>query len=204
MTEIWLVRHGETAWSRSGQHTSLTDLELTVEGKEAADSLAAKLAGQSFDRVLCSPLQRAQETARRAGFANPEICGELVEWHYGAGEGLTTAQIQTVIPHWRIWTHGAPAANLSELPVSGQQKPALNQGESIADVTKRLGAFVVSLRHSDAEKILCFGHGHALRAMSALWCELDVAAGAHFPLATGSLSILGWEKTTPALLRWNA
>ena len=204
MTEIWLIRHGETVWSKAGQHTSLTDLSLTDEGEKAAESLANKLAGESFDRILCSPLQRARQTAKLAGFPDPEICEELVEWHYGAGEGLTTAQIQTVIPHWRIWTHGAPEADLSRLVVAGEHQPASNRGESIDDVTKRLGALVVSLRHSGADKILCFGHGHALRAMSALWCELEVTAGAHFPLATGSLSILGWEKTTPALLRWNA
>lgn len=190
--EVWLVRHGETEWSKSGQHTSFTDLPLLPEGAEAAEKLRERLAGQHFDLVWSSPRQRATETARLAGFERPEIVEDLVEWNYGAGEGLTTPQIQELVPNWRIWTHGAP------IIADGAD------GESRAEVTARLQRVVDRLRSSDAERALLFGHGHCLRALATVWCDMLISDGWHFPMKTASVSVLGWEKDTPALVRWNS
>lgn len=192
INEVWLVRHGETEWSKSGKHTSVTDLPLLPEGVEAAEALRERLRGESFGLVLSSPRCRALETARLAGFEDVEVCDDLVEWDYGAGEGLTSLQIRDQIPNWRIWTHGAPQ-------IAGGR-----DGETCAEVTARLRRVVDRLRSADVEKALLFGHGHSLRALATVWCDLTVADGAHFPMKTASVSVLGWEKTTPALVRWNS
>lgn len=204
MKEIWLVRHGETAWSKSGQHTSLTDLPLTEQGRASAAALQSRLAGQHFDLVLTSPLRRARETAELAGFADAVVEPGLVEWNYGAGEGLTSAQIREVIPDWRIWTHGAPQLQRGLLPVAGDVAPVEQPGESLHDVTIRLASLIARLTQADHERVLMFAHGHILRAFAALWCAMPVASGSHFPLETGAVSVLGFEKTTPALIHWNS
>lgn len=192
MKEVWLVRHGETEWSATGQHTSTTDLPLLPDGEAAARALAPRLAGVEFDLVLTSPLRRARETARLAGFPDAQPCDDLIEWRYGPAEGKTTAEIQQVVPTWRIWTHGAPA-------IAGEPP-----GETPAQVIARLSKLVDRLRASEAERALLFGHGHCLRALATVWCDLIIADGAHFPMSTASVSVLGWEKTTPALVRWNS
>lgn len=204
MTDVWLVRHGETDWSKSGQHTSLTDLPLTEEGTRHVGGLAERLAKEHFDLVLTSPLQRARRTAELAGFGDAQVCDDLVEWRYGAGEGLTTPQIQQHVPGWRIWTHGAPKFDASDAPIAGSHERFVGPGESKYAVTARLGGLIERLRDGGHERVLLFGHGHALRAFAALWCELGVEAGAHFPLSTGAVSVLGYEKTTPAIVRWNS
>jgi broad specificity phosphatase PhoE len=189
MTQLFLVRHGETEWSRSGQHTSVTDLPLTERGEAQARALAGHLDPAEFGLVLSSPRQRAVRTAELAGFtgpAEPRLDEDLAEWFYGDYEGRTSDEIHQTVPGWTIWTH----------PVPG--------GESHDQVTVRLDRVVDRLRASGVERAICFGHGHALRALTLRWLEFDVAYGVHFPLDTGTVSVLGSEKDQPALQRWNA
>lgn len=184
MTELWLVRHGETDWSKTGRHTSTTDLPLTAEGEAVAKELAPRLAGQEFGLVLSSPRTRARRTAELAGFAEPEVTEDLVEWDYGSYEGVTTPEIRESVPGWTVWTHPSPG------------------GEPAAQVGERLDRVVDRVR--GVERALVFGHGHALRALTARWLGLPVAAGAHLRLDTATLSVLGFERENPVILRWNA
>jgi probable phosphoglycerate mutase len=183
-SQLWLVRHGETEWSASGRHTSRTDLDLTGAGVEAARSVAAKLHGTSFARVLSSPLLRAWRTAELAGFGSPEPVEDLREWDYGADEGLTTAQIRESRPGWTVFRDG-PAG-----------------GESCAEVGARADRVVELVRAVDGP-VLAFSHGHFCRVLGARWLGLEVTDGAHLTLATASVSVLGWERDTPAVLHWN-
>ncbi len=189
MTVLFLVRHGETEWSRSGRHTSVTDLPLTDLGVEQAQALRAHLSPQDFQLVLSSPRQRARVTAELVGFtgpAEPQLDEDLVEWGYGDYEGLTSDEIHESVPGWTIWSQ----------PVPG--------GESAADVATRLDRVVTRVRESGVERAICFGHGHALRALTMCWLGFDLALGVHFPLETSTVSVLGEEKGLPALQRWNA
>lgn len=181
--EVWLVRHGETAWSREHRHTSRTDVPLTDLGVEAARGLAARLAGTGFATVLTSPRQRARRTAELAGFGHAAVDEDLVEWDYGDYEGVTTVEIRRTVPGWTVWTHGAPG------------------GETAEEVTARLDRVVARL--GAGGRALVFGHGHALRALTARWLGLPVRDGRHFVLGTAALSVLGHERDTPAILRWN-
>jgi probable phosphoglycerate mutase len=181
--EVWLVRHGETAWSRDHRHTSHTDLPLTELGIESARGLAERLAGRAFEVVLTSPRQRARRTAELAGFGHAAVDEDLVEWDYGDYEGITTAEIRESVPGWTVWTHGAPG------------------GESAEEVTARLDRVVARLRGGGPA--LVFGHGHALRALTARWLGLPVRDGRHFVLATAAVCVLGYERETPAVLGWN-
>lgn len=192
MKEVWLVRHGETEWSLSGRHTGRTDIPLTAAGRAAAALLRYRLAAQHFDLVLTSPLQRAAETAALAGFSSAERCADLVEWDYGPAEGLTSAQVRELVPTWRIWTHGAPV-------IAGTVP-----GETKSQARERLARVVERLREAPGERALLFGHGHALRALTTIWCGMPIEAGAHFPLQTATIGTLGYEKETPAIVRWNA
>ncbi len=182
--EVWLVRHGETEWSRDHRHTSTTDLPLTPVGEEAARSLAPRLQGIGFDHVLTSPLQRARRTAELTGHPNAEVVPDLVEWGYGDYEGITTPEIRETVPGWTVWTHPTPG------------------GESAAGITLRLDRVLARLRGS--QRFLVFGHGHALRALTARWLGLPVAEGRGFRLDTATVSVLGYERDTPVMLRWNA
>ncbi len=189
MTELVLVRHGETEWSRSGQHTSVTDLPLTEEGRRQAQALLGRLDPTDFQLVLSSPRERARQTARLAGFtggAEPVVDDDLVEWAYGDYEGLTSAEIRESDPDWLLWRDGCP------------------NGESPAQVADRLGRAVRRIRESAAERAIVFGHGHALRGLTLVWLDLGLARGEQFPLHTATVSVLGWEKGEPALQRWNA
>jgi broad specificity phosphatase PhoE len=183
MGDLWLVRHGETEWSRDHRHTSVTDLDLTEAGVDVAGRLRERLAGHEFDLVLSSPRLRARRTAELAGF-EPELDEDLVEWAYGDYEGVTTAEIRETVPGWTVWTH----------PVPG--------GESGADVAQRLDRVVARARDA-AGDVLVFGHGHALRALVARWLGLPVADGRLFRLDTATLGVLGYERETPVVLRWN-
>ena len=183
-SQLWLVRHGETEWSASGRHTSRTDLDLTQAGVEAARSVADKLAGTSFRRVLTSPLQRSRRTASLAGYAAPDVVEDLREWDYGDYEGRTTAEIRTERPGWTVWRDGP----------SG--------GETCADVGRRADR-VVALARSVDGPVLAFSHGHFCRVLAARWLDLDVLDGKHLALSTASVSVLGWERDTPAVLHWN-
>jgi probable phosphoglycerate mutase len=183
-SQLWLVRHGETEWSASGRHTSRTDLDLTEAGVEAARSVADKLRGTSFARVLSSPLLRAWRTAELAGFGSPEPVEDLREWDYGADEGLTTAQIRESRPGWTVFRDG-PAG-----------------GETCAEVGARADRVVELVRAVDGP-VLAFSHGHFCRVLGARWLGLEVTDGAHLTLSTASVSVLGWERDTPAVLHWN-
>jgi broad specificity phosphatase PhoE len=189
MTELYLVRHGETEWSRDGRHTSVTDLPLTEVGEQQARRLLGHLRPEDFQLILSSPRRRARETAELAGFSGPyepHVTEDLVEWYYGDYEGRTSAEINDSVPGWTIWTHPVP------------------NGETGGQVAARLDRVVARVRESGVGRAICFGHGHALRALTMRWLGFDLGLGGHFPLDTSTLSVLGEEKGLPSLERWNA
>lgn len=188
MTQLYLVRHGQTEWSANGRHTSITDLDLTGEGVREAEGLRERLDPADFDLALCSPRLRARRTAELAGFDSGriQITGDLAEWHYGEYEGRTGAEVRAENPGWTLWTASTPG------------------GESAQDVAIRLDRVIERAVTSRAERVICFAHGHALRALMLRWLGLDFALGDQFPLETGTLSILGRYKDGRALLRWNS
>jgi broad specificity phosphatase PhoE len=183
--ELWLVRHGETEWSRDGKHTSTTDLDLTEKGVEVACTLKDRLADTKFDLVLSSPRHRARRTAELAGFTDVEVDEDLVEWDYGDYEGITTAEIRETVPGWTVWTHPTPG------------------GETARQVTERLDRVVAKIRAA-GERVLVFGHGHSLRALTARWIQQPVDEGRFFKLDTSTISTLGYERDFPVVLRWNS
>ena len=185
MRELWLIRHGETEWSRSGQHTGRTDLPLTVQGERQAALLGRRLAGRKFALVLTSPLGRARETCRLAGYgAAARDEPELMEWDYGAYEGRTTAQIREEVPGWIIWKNG----------VSG--------GESADQVGARCDRVILAC--TDVEgSVALFAHGHVLRILAARWLGLPAAGGRYLALDTASLSVLGHEHEARVIRNWN-
>ncbi len=183
--EVWLVRHGETEWSRDHKHTSVTDLPLTEYGVQVARALGDRLADATFDLVLTSPRQRASRTAELAGFADAQIEDDLVEWAYGDYEGITTAEIRETVPGWTVWTHPSPG------------------GETAQEVSDRLDRAVAKVR-ANGGRALVFGHGHALRAFAARWIAQPVSDGRHLRLDTATVSVLGYERETPVILRWNS
>ncbi|GCD91609.1 histidine phosphatase family protein [Nocardioides sp. LS1] len=182
---VWLVRHGETEWSRSGRHTSTTDLPLLPEGEEVARGLAARLADVPFTLTLTSPRQRARVTAELAGHGDAEVDEDLVEWDYGDYEGVTTEEIRRTVPGWTIWTGTCPG------------------GESAEHVAARLDRVVARARAATGP-VLLFAHGHALRALTARWLGLPVSDGRLFRLDTATVSVLGFERESPVVLRWNS
>lgn len=182
--ELWLVRHGPTEWSEAGRHTSTTDLPLTEAGEAAALSLAARLSDVEFGLVLTSPRLRARRTAELAGFPGAQVEDDVVEWAYGDYEGVTTDEIRKTVPDWTVWTHPSPG------------------GETADEVTKRLDRVVAKVRAADT-RTLVFAHGHALRALAARWIEQPVDEGRFLKLDTATVSVLGYERETPAVLRWN-
>lgn len=183
--DLWLVRHGETEWSRDGRHTSTTDLPLLPDGERVALGLAERLAEVEFGLVLTSPRQRARRTAELAGHADAEVTDDLVEWNYGSYEGITTPEIRESAPGWTVWTHPIP------------------DGETADDLGRRLDRVVERARGADG-RTLVFGHGHALRALTARWLGLPVREGRLLRLDTATVSVLGHERETPVVLRWNS
>ncbi len=188
MTEptLIVVRHGETAWSRSGQHTSRTDLDLTPRGEEQAEHIGAVLSPIRFDLVLSSPRLRALRTAELAGLTPLQIDDDLVEWDYGDLEGLTTVEIRETYPGWSIWDGPWPG------------------GETGSDVAARADRLIDRLTSSDAELIALVGHGHFSRVLAARWVGENVTVGRWLFLDTGTWSELGWVAGSPALRCWNA
>jgi broad specificity phosphatase PhoE len=182
--EVVLVRHGETEWSAALRHTGRTDLPLTEAGEEQARAVGKVLRGQEFALVLSSPLRRALDTARLAGF-EPQVREELAEWDYGDYEGRTTAEIRETIPDWTIWAYGAAG------------------GESGAQVAARVDRVIGEILHVDGD-VLVFAHGHLLRVLCARWLELEPGDGRLFALDSGTLSTLGFEREQRVIRVWNA
>ena len=183
--ELWIVRHGETAWSREGRHTSRTEVPLTDSGEQAAAQLADRLGGVEFELVLTSPRQRARRTAELAGFPDAQVAEDLTEWDYGDYEGITTAQIRAQVPGWTVWSGDCP------------------HGETAEQVGIRLDRVVARVRDHGG-RVLVFGHGHASRVLACRWLGLPVADGRLLRLDTGTVSVLGYEHETAAVARWNA
>jgi broad specificity phosphatase PhoE len=181
--EVVLVRHGETEWSRTGRHTGRSDPPLTEEGERQARAVGEALRRRSFAVVWSSPLTRACETARLAGF-EPELRDDLAEWDYGEYDGLTTPEIREQVPDWTIWRYGAPG------------------GESVEQLSARADRVVADLLTVDGD-VLVFSHGHFLRVLTARWLELAAADGRLFALDSGTLSTLGFEREQRVIRAWN-
>ena len=185
MNEVVLVRHGQTEWSLSGQHTGRTDIPLTDEGRRQAELLAARLARWRFALVLTSPLSRARETCRLAGLGDvAEVTDDLREWDYGDYESLRTVDIRKERPGWDLWRHGVP------------------NGETVEDVGRRADRVIERARAVEGDMAL-FAHGHVLRVLGARWVGLPPADGRLLVLTTASVSVLGWERETAVVERWN-
>jgi len=189
-----VVRHGQTAWSRTGRHTGTTDLPLEEEGRVQAQALGSRLAGHRFAEVLVSPLRRARQTCALAGFGEAAtVVDDLAEWDYGEYEGLTTDEIRSRRPGWTIWRDGVPG------------------GETLADVAARADRVVARVRAlgerpdgpGGTVDVLAFAHAHILRVLTARWLGESSTFGARLVLGPAAPSVLGAERETPALLRWN-
>jgi probable phosphoglycerate mutase len=182
---ITAIRHGDTAWSLDGRHTGWTDIPLVDSGRQQAALLGRRLAGRSFALVLSSPLSRAIDTCRLAGYGDVATTDpDLREWNYGDLEGLTSDQIRATYPGWTIWTG----------PVPG--------GESSVDVSRRADRVIAQALAADGD-VAIFAHGHFLRVLAARWLELAADQGALFELATATLSRLGWERERRVIELWN-
>ena len=182
---VFVIRHGETAWSLSGQHTGTTDIPLTDNGRRLAKRLRPILAKEVFARVFVSPLQRARETCELAGLGNGAVIDtDLVEWNYGEYEGLTPKQIHERAPGWLIFRDGCPG------------------GESPEQVGARVDRVIARSREVEGDVAL-FAHGHVLRVLVARWIGLPAGAGQHFLLDTGTLCVLGYYREIPAVKVWN-
>jgi broad specificity phosphatase PhoE len=183
---VFAIRHGETAWSLSGQHTGTTDIPLTDNGRRLATRLRPVLTAQPFALVLTSPLQRARETCSLSGLSHAAIIdADLVEWNYGKYEGLTPAQIHATAPGWLIFRDGCPG------------------GETPAEIGARVDRVIARARAAEGDVAL-FAHGHVLRVLVARWLGLPPGAGQHFLLDTGTLNVLSYYRGVPAIKTWNA
>jgi probable phosphoglycerate mutase len=184
--QVYLVRHGETEWSLTTQHTGITDIPLTENGRKVAKLLEPVLAKETFPLVLTSPLERARETCELAGLAKrAEIDSDLMEWNYGEYEGLTPKQIHAQAPGWMLFRDGCPG------------------GESPEQVGARVDRVINRVRTVEGHVAL-FAHGHVFRVFAARWLGLPATAGCHFLLDTATLNILSYYRGTPAVKRWNA
>jgi broad specificity phosphatase PhoE len=183
--EVVVVRHGETEWSRDGKHTGRTDVPLTERGRRDAEALGAFLGSRRFELVLTSPLSRASETCRLAGFGDVAVASDdLVEWDYGAYEGRTTKEIREERPGWTLWRDGVPG------------------GETAAEVGARVDRVVARVRQVDGDSAV-FAHGHVLRVLAARWLGLRPAEGRLFALDTATIGVLGYERETAVVRLWN-
>jgi broad specificity phosphatase PhoE len=184
--EVLLIRHAETEWSISGKHTGRTDVPLTDEGREHARRLAPKLGLRKFAAVFTSPLSRARDTAELAGLGGQaDVREDLLEWDYGSYEGVTTKEIRQERPDWYLWRDGCP------------------DGEQPGDVGRRVDRVLAAIG-AEREDVALFAHGHVLRVLAARWLGLGPEAGALLALGTGTLSVLGYERETRVVRRWNA
>ena len=187
MAQVVLIRHGETEWSAAGRHTSYSEPPLTRRGEEQARRLGKLLGGVAFTAVLCSPRQRARRTAELAGLTVSAVVEDLAEWNYGEYEGATTAEIRLERPGWTLWRDGCPG------------------GESPEQVQARIDHLLSGVRSLAGQgDVALIGHAHSMRVVAARWLGLPAAGGALFRLDVGRLSILGYEREQPVLLRWNS
>ena len=183
--EIWLFRHGETAWSLTGQHTGRTDLLLNIVGRRQGETLGWSLAGRRFGLVLCSPLARAAETCRLAGYGDEaRFVDDLMEWDYGEYEGLRPDEILETRPGWTIWKDGVP------------------KGETLEQVGERARK-TIALANATKGDVAVFSHGHLLRILAACWLGLPPDAGRYFDLAPASTSVLGYHGDAAIIRKWN-
>jgi broad specificity phosphatase PhoE len=184
--DLWLVRHGETEWSRTGRHTGRSDPPLTDLGEAEGRALCPVLGVREWSLVLSSPLGRAVRTAALAGFDTPEIDPDLLEWNYGDYDGLTTDQIRAGVPGWTVWTAPCPG------------------GETIDQVAERVDRVVARIRQCEpGSTAIAFGHGHCLRVLAARWLGTNPTAGRWLVLGAAGVSVLGWERETAAILHWD-
>ena len=194
--EVWLIRHGETEWSLSGAHTSTTDIPLTDHGRQRAVELKEFLNGKKFDAVFVSPMQRARETCAIAGYGDvAQVEPGLMEWNYGESEGKTTAEMrQKYGPDWSVWSS----------PIVG--------GETVEHVGERADAVIAKAMAAatfhegptpGGDAVALFAHAHILRILAARWIGLTAVGGKLFALGTGSVSVLGFERETRVISRWN-
>ena len=182
---VFAIRHGETAWSLSGQHSGATDIPLTDNGRRLAERLRPALAKEAFALVLVSPMKRARETCELAGLGDGVVTDrDLMEWNYGKYEGLTPKQIRKMAPDWLIFRDGCPG------------------GEAPEEVGARVDRVIARTRAVDGDVVL-FAHGHVLRVLAARWLGLPAGGGQHFLLDTGTLSVLGYYRDVPAVRIWN-
>lgn len=193
MAELWLLRHGATAWAQEGRHTGRTDLPLLPEGEAEARRVAPllqQLGGHPFAAVLVSPLQRARRTAELAGLGEQaQLCDDLLEWNYGAYEGITTATIRETVPGWTVWSHGCP---------DGEDSAAVQQRcERVIALAETLAAGNASPR------VALVAHGHILRSLAGTWLGLGAGGGALLVMGTATVGVLGHERQQRAILRWN-
>ena len=182
--QIFLVRHGETEWSRSGQHTGTTDIALTGRGRAQAEALGRTLRGRQLT-VRTSPLGRARETCRLAGFDDPPVDDGLTEWNYGVYEGRTTLDIRKEVPEWSVWNSPIP------------------NGESLEQVAERARQVIQRVTSATSGDIGLFAHGHILRILAACWVGLPPLAGRLLALDTATISVLGYERETRVIKHWN-
>ena len=183
--KIYLIRHGQTEWTISGQHTGITDIPLTAKGALEAECVGKRLQKQLFDKVLVSPLQRAKKTCEIAGFMDRAIIEpSLRECNYGEYEGKRSKDIHEIRPNWNIFLHGAPG------------------GESIRDIENR-AAYICRILQETQGDVAIFSHGHFLRALAAYFIHLSIAAGRHLLLSPAALCILSYERTIPVISLWN-
>ena len=197
LPHLWLLRHGETEWSRDGNYTGLTDLPLTRVGEQQAISAARHLDGITFDAVLSSPLKRAVRTAELAGFPDPQILPYAHEWDYGDNEGRNSAAVRAENPGYLIWNDGVPnGETLAQVAGRADQVVSLVQAGCGTPADRQPAA-------QPARHVLLVAHGHFLRVVAARWLELDAAQGRRFVLGTAAVCALGWDKRTPAIVHWN-
>jgi broad specificity phosphatase PhoE len=186
LQQVYLIRHGETEWSLNGQHTGVTDLPLTENGRRVAKLLEPVLAKETFERVLTSPLERARKTCELAGLGErAAVDSDLMEWNYGRYEGLTSKEIRAQAPGWMLFTDGCPGGEIPE------------------QVGARADRVIRRVREVEGNVAL-FAHGHIFRVVAARWLGLPPAAGCHFLLDTATLNILGYYQGIPAVKLWNA
>jgi len=187
LPKIYLARHGETEWTKTHQHTGRTDIPLTPDGEDDARLIGRRLAHLKFTQVITSPLKRAHRTCELAGFPQAEVEPDLLEWDYGAFEGLKTAEIRAKAPDWDLFRDGAPS------------------GEAPGDIAARADRVVARLKKATGNALV-FAHGHYLRVLAARWCGAEVPFARHLLLGTSSISVLWFDHNKldePAIMLWN-